>query len=135
MPRFVLLLHECPSGIPRPTHCDLMLETGETLQTWALAQLPRDWQLPHDIKSVVRLAPTNAVAAERLADHRISYLDYEGPVSGERGNVRKLDAGNFRNCQMPFSFELEGLAIHGKIELRQTTEVNQWQLTFTPAQS
>ena len=44
MRRFVLLLHECPDDRPRPTHCDLMLEYGETLQTWSLGELPCDWR-------------------------------------------------------------------------------------------
>lgn len=135
MPRFVLLLHECPNGIPRSTHCDLMLETDESLETWALGQLPSDWHSLSTPKDSIQLASTNSVAAERIAEHRKAYLDYEGPVSGERGNVRKLDAGSFCNCQTPFSYELKGQKIKGKIELRQTTDAHQWQLKFTPAQS
>lgn len=29
----------------------------------------------------------------RLADHRSAYLDYEGPVSDNRGRVRRIAAG------------------------------------------
>jgi hypothetical protein len=28
--------------------------------------------------------------AERIADHRAIYLDYEGPISGGRGGVRRV---------------------------------------------
>ena len=35
------------------------------------------------------------VDAEASFDHRLVYLDYEGPVSGDRGRVRRVDAGTF----------------------------------------
>ena len=31
----------------------------------------------------------------RLADHRLAYLDYEGPISGERGSVTRWDEGQY----------------------------------------
>ena len=34
--------------------------------------------------------------AERIADHRTRYLDYEGPISGGRGSVRRVAAGACR---------------------------------------
>ena len=33
------------------------------------------------------------MAAEREEDHRATYLDYEGVVSGGRGTVRRVSAG------------------------------------------
>ena len=36
-----------------------------------------------------------AVDAEAISDHRTAYLEYEGPVSGGRGQVRRWDAGEF----------------------------------------
>jgi hypothetical protein len=58
-----------------------MLEDGGVLLTWSLMKLPT--------------AGGEAVAAERLSEHRLDYLTYEGPVSGERGAVRRVDAGTF----------------------------------------
>ncbi len=81
MPRFVLLRHETPPGYVRPTHYDLMLEWGQSLRTWALAELPRAGA---------------AVAAEELASHRLEYLDYEGEVSAGRGRVTRSAAGEFQ---------------------------------------
>lgn len=78
MPRFVILRHETPPGYERPSHWDLMLEFGGALRTWALADEP-----------VVGSTQT----AERLGDHRLEYLDYEGPVSGGRGTVARWDEG------------------------------------------
>lgn len=57
-----------------------MLERDGVLMTWRLAELP------------VASAP---LAATPLADHRVAYLDYEGPVSGDRGEVRRVDAGEY----------------------------------------
>lgn len=75
MPRFVILTHDHPF-----LHWDLMLETGEVLRTWRLLGEP---------------GPERSVPAEALGDHRKLYLDYEGPVSGNRGQVSRWDAGTF----------------------------------------
>jgi hypothetical protein len=79
MPRFVVLRHELPPDLPRPSHYDLMLEDNGVLRTWACEQLPKLGQ---------------TVAAERLPDHRLAYLDYEGPVSG-RGDVTRAVSGEY----------------------------------------
>jgi hypothetical protein len=135
MPRFVLLLHECPHDSPRPSHCDLMLEVGDGLQTWALAELPRDWRELARIAPALRFSSSNSCVADQLAVHRLAYLEFEGPIIGDRGTVRRLDTGTFCSGQMPFAYILEGQLIHGQIELLQTPDTNQWQLTFTPAPS
>lgn len=75
MPRFVILEHDWPTP-----HWDVLLEAGPVLRAWRLAAEP---------------APGRAVPAEPNADHRPFYLDYEGPVSGGRGTVRRWDAGAF----------------------------------------
>lgn len=75
MPRFVILEHDHPT-----LHWDLMLEAGAALHTWRLAQPPR---------------PGARIQATALPDHRIMYLDYEGPVSGNRGQVRCWERGTF----------------------------------------
>lgn len=35
------------------------------------------------------------LAAETLPDHRMIYLNYEGPISRDRGTVSRLAAGTF----------------------------------------
>lgn len=115
MPRFVLLLHHCPDGRPRPTHFDLMLEAEGNLQTWALAWLPQAWQ-GLDVEAE-HFADSNRVAAERLADHRLDYLTWEGPVSGDRGRVRRLDEGTYRAVATPGHFAVEGKVVRGDIEI------------------
>ena len=75
MPRFVILEHDQPV-----LHWDLMLEAGDVLQTWRLAAPP---------------AESQTVEATALGDHRRMYLDYEGPISENRGAVSRWDAGSF----------------------------------------
>lgn len=73
--RFVILRHD---RVAHP-HFDLMFETepGSLLATW---QSPL-WPL---------LQPA---ILTRLPDHRREYLEYEGPVSDDRGHVCRITAG------------------------------------------
>ena len=134
MPRFVLLLHECPDDRPRSTHCDLMMEEGDVLKTWSLAELPQGWNAVMGSEHLTAFAASNTVDAEQLADHRLAYLDYEGPVSGDRGSVRRLEAGTFVRRHEPLSFSLEGRIIRGEIKLQQSPNDDPpWQLVYLPA--
>lgn len=75
MPRFVILEHDHPQ-----LHWDLMLEDGAVLRTWRLP---------------APLRPGEAFTALRSFDHRLLYLDYEGPISGGRGQVIRRERGDF----------------------------------------
>ncbi len=74
MPRFVILSHDWPAP-----HWDFLVEAGAVLRAWRLRGEPRVGR---------------AVPAEPNADHRLLYLDYEGPLSGGRGSVVRWDAGS-----------------------------------------
>jgi hypothetical protein len=73
MPRYVVLAHDWPTP-----HFDLLLEADGVLKAWRLSGMP---------------AAGAAVPGEPIADHRLLYLDYEGPISGDRGSVRRVAAG------------------------------------------
>ena len=75
MPRFVILAHDWP--VP---HFDLLLEAGGVLKSWRLLAEPR---------------PGVTVPATPNADHRLHYLDYEGPVGGNRGTVTRVAGGEY----------------------------------------
>jgi hypothetical protein len=137
MPRFVLLYHVCPPDYQRASHWDLMLESGETLRTWALAELPRDWHLAQLRTAALYpdcppTATGNAVDAEQLGNHRSAYLDYEGPASGDRGQVTRIDGGTYiveRELPDEWQLELVGSLLRGKIVLQQTAPVAaRWML-------
>jgi len=76
MPRFVILRHDAPTGL----HFDFMLERGGVLATWSMKKPPS--------VGVEQIA-------ERLPDHRVAYLDYEGPISGGRGTVSRWEQGTY----------------------------------------
>lgn len=82
--RFVLLRHEVPADYPRGDHWDLLLERGEVCWTWALDKLSGG--LSPD-------AGPDEVDVVRLKDHRKHYLQYEGPVSENRGSVQRVLEG------------------------------------------
>src|SRR5918995_6074940 len=73
VPRFVVLEHDWPA-----VHWDLLLECGPVLRAWRLLAEP---------------GPGRAVPAEPNFDHRPVYLDYEGPLSGDRGRVWRGGGG------------------------------------------
>jgi hypothetical protein len=80
--RFAVLRHE---GIAEP-HWDLLLEVSgqELLATWQIGNSPEEWS---------RAGVT--LSAKRIADHRRLYLEYEGPISNNRGHVRRVAEGTF----------------------------------------
>lgn len=104
-PRFVILAHSGQGA----AHYDFMLEHGQALATWQLSQSPLDQ------------ARGSVLPARRLADHRSAYLNYQGPVSGNRGRVDRVDAGTY---QVVFQDEtgwqvlLDGQKLKAMIELR-----------------
>ena len=75
----IAILHH--TGV-NPPHFDLMFEPepGAKLATWRCPVWPI-------------VAP---VKVERLDDHRPDYLDYQGPVSNDRGRVDRVAGGLFR---------------------------------------
>ena len=121
MPRFVVLRHEMPPGSPRATHWDFMLEQDGALRTWALDELPR--------------ADAEAPALE-LAVHRVAYLQYEGPISGDRGSVLRWDEGEFNivhesaDC---LELTLAGKQLLGQARLtRDASDPLHWTFRLTP---
>jgi len=80
MPRFAILHHTTPADAEKPDHYDLLLEDEEILKTYTLEEFP---------------AVGAVVTATANFDHRLIYLDYEGPISGGRGEVTRADEGTF----------------------------------------
>ena len=111
--RFVILQHEADGG----EHWDLMLEYGNVLATWQLAREPRDRaSLP--------------IPAKRIFDHRKSFLEFEGPLRGDRGRVRRVDIGTVRFREftdMECVFDLQGGRLSGLLRLSRVGE--EWVLS------
>lgn len=121
MPRYVILYHQQPSSKPDLTHWDLMLETEGMLRTWQIHQQP---------------VANQQLQATPLPDHRIDYLQYEGPVSGDRGHVSQWDGGTFEGTVAAdgeaFSVELQGRIFCGTLALQpHATQPEYWQVQFS----
>lgn len=79
----VLLLHELPDG---SSHFDWMIEReGDGVRTLVTFR----------VFTRIDLLDGGSFLAERIGDHRVLYLTYEGPVGakGEWGTVRRIAAG------------------------------------------
>lgn len=51
------------------------------------------WQLMADPVGTAAPGVSGPIPARRIGDHRMAYLEYEGPVSRGRGHVRRVDGG------------------------------------------
>lgn len=105
MPQYVILRHELPPGNVRTSHYDVMFDTGTTLRTWAVDAPPDS---PHE------------QLAEPLPEHRRDYLTYEGPVSGNRGEVTRWDEGTYETLDEAdgkFIAKVAGKRLHGTINI------------------
>jgi hypothetical protein len=121
MQQYVILRHDFPE-----LHWDLMLENEGVLQTWRLNTPPA---LDHaaDESSI-------DLVAEALPDHRIAYLEYEGPVSEDRGEVSRWDRGTFSLLEQSDELLvalLTGNELAGRLTLKKTEKGNQWSLNYT----
>jgi hypothetical protein len=119
MPRFVILLHETPAGYVRATHFDLMLQHAGSLRTWALDAMP---------------AIGKTATAERLPDHRLAYLDFEGPIAGGRGTVRRVAAGEYETAEERAGclvVQVRGAKLQGTLTLEEVAGSNQrWRVSL-----
>ena len=108
MPRFVILRHQMPPDSVRPSHWDLMLENEEYLMTWALPAIPENGEELHALP---------------LQDHRLCYLDYEGPLTENRGTVTRHDYGSYKeisNGPEQYVIELQGQRLCGRATIGKT---------------
>jgi hypothetical protein len=124
MPRFVLLHHECPPDYIKPSHWDFMLEFQGSLWTWELRELPPKW-CGNEGES------ENVLSVTRLADHRIEYLDYEGPLTGSRGSVTRVASGSFavlQNTSELLQIQLDSDLYRGVVQLTPTSQLGCWDL-------
>ena len=111
--RFVILHHR---GVTNP-HFDLMLQLpNNELRTWQIANPSESAVLP----------------ARAIVNHRSAYLQYEGPISGGRGFVKRWDRGIYlalADESSLFRAMLRGEKLHGILEMRRDGS-NDWSFQF-----
>lgn len=115
MPRFVILKHQPGPDLPRiaGVHLDWMFEFDRSLRTWA-TDVFGDKEPMADA-----FAQPLTLPAQQLADHRADYLDFEGEVSGGRGQVTRILQGTFRvreNPAVPTNLLTENLVLDCHIQ-------------------
>jgi hypothetical protein len=89
----------------------VILEAEGVLRTWRLA---------------APLTPGVDIPAEPIGAHRLHYLDYEGPVSGNRGSVKRWDWGTFEWLASPagvVAVHLSGEVCKGVLEIQSEAGV------------
>jgi hypothetical protein len=118
MPRFVILEHDHPSR-----HWDFMLEAGASLRAWRLAALPRFG---------------DSISAEPSFNHRLLYLDFEGPLTGGRGRVSRWDAGEFEwqiDTADRLVVDLVGQRIAGTASIERLMDDSRWLFLLTEGEA
>lgn len=89
--RFVVLFHEMPCDDDRASHFDWMFEMDGALRTWAVESIMGIKTFDSETSSSEQFR----WPAVKLANHRIDYLEYEGPISKNRGKVSRRLIGEF----------------------------------------
>ena len=117
--RYVILRHDPPAGSGEHVHWDLMLDNGTTLWTWSMEAMPETGK---------------PVAAQRIADHRRVYLDYEGPVSRNRGTVVRQESGQYtilNDQETSLQVQMKSPNRSGVLQLtRDGNEPTRWLAVF-----
>lgn len=114
--RFVVQEHTAGEGV----HWDLMIEQGDALTTFRLAQGPEQ-ALLHPVQVV------------RIFDHPLRFLTYEGPVQKGAGRVRIVDRGTYhlhQETDETLALDLHGTVLRGRFALAQK-EGTTWELAST----
>ena len=91
MQRWVLLRHVLPDG---PAHLDWLLEPPAVLgEAGRAGGAGSEGLMSFRLADGTDPLVASGFVAERIADHRREYLEYEGPVSGGRGEVCRVAEG------------------------------------------
>ncbi|NNM84731.1 MAG: hypothetical protein HKL96_03100 [Phycisphaerales bacterium] len=84
--RYAILEHT----LAAQAHWDLLLEQApdQPLATWKISLPPEQW--------LQACQAQGSIPVIRLPNHRRMYLDYSGPISNNRGEVRQVQTGILR---------------------------------------
>jgi bifunctional non-homologous end joining protein LigD len=102
--RFVIQRHERKG---QPVHWDLMLESGDILETYRINRPPEEWG-------------REPIKAVKIFDHPLKFLTYEGSVNKGKGKVTIADSGTYRILLQKRNLlivDFAGTIIKGKKEI------------------
>ena len=109
MKKWVLLEHKVYSANSFDIHYDFLVENGIDCLTWKFLKLPLLNQAPVEIF--------------KQPNHRLVWLSrLEHELSGNRGLVKRIDHGKFKNVSDKLDFEcfrfiLDGKHLYGLFEI------------------
>jgi hypothetical protein len=118
-----------------------MFEVGDTLHTWALRELPQHWHAAQQASFAIdpdcpSCSTESVVDAQQLGHHRHAYLEFEGPLSGDRGLVHRIDHGKYvteEKSTHEWRIVPEGGCIRGELTLLQSpNDAGKWFLCCKP---
>ena len=112
--QFVISKHTTSNGV----HWDLMLEMEDALWTWRLNSPPVE-------------IGNDPICAERIGDHPLRFLTYEGPVQNGTGQVTIADKGTYaliEQIDTALLIDIQGELLSGRLKLSQTDRGSQWNL-------
>jgi bifunctional non-homologous end joining protein LigD len=98
------------------THWDLMLEHADFLKTWRLAIAPQQ----------IGSEPT---PAEKIVDHDVKFLTYQGSVNNGQGSICIVDEGTIETLdetKETIRLRLLGKILSGEFVLEHIKQ-NQWR--------
>ena len=109
MNKWVLLEHKVGSNNSLDIHYDFLIENGTDCLTWKFLKLP--------------LLNNSSTEIFKQPNHRLVWLSrVEHELSGNRGFVKRIDHGIFKNVSDKFDSEsfrfiLDGKLLYGLIEI------------------
>jgi hypothetical protein len=115
MTRFVIQKHSKANDV----HWDLMIEQADALATWRIDVSPEE-------------LTGNTISAEKIFDHELRFLTYEGPVNNGKGSVCIADSGICRirtNDDDRVVGVFDGECVKGEFCLKQICG-NTWEISF-----
>lgn len=113
-PRYVVLKHTTEND----AHFDFMLETGAHLSTWRINIGPEELK-------------TTPAKAEKIFDHKLKFLTYQGPVKNGTGNVTTVDKGTYSiisQASEELRIRIDAKILNGTYSLAKKSK-NTWQIT------
>jgi len=102
-----------------------MIGGDENLETWQVSE--KAYSSLFDITEVSQ----KEISAKKIQDHRAYYLDYEGPISCDRGHVTAMDKGNCTEILFTENkriYALLGTVIKGTLTLLKDNMT--WLISF-----
>ena len=109
MNKWVLLEHKVYSGDSLNIHYDFLVENGEDCLTWKFSKIP--------------LLNQTSIEIFKQPNHRLVWLSREEhELSGNRGFVKRIDHGIFKNVSDKldseyYRFILDGELLYGLFEI------------------